>query len=394
MMMAMKGIMKKIRWPQALFLLFVFVLLVEQLSRIALLQHYTWLADSFLHGRLDVSRSDLTNGWVSDMIIVGKKYFWPLGPFPAVLLLPAVAVFGKSLYLSPLLQTAIVAGIVGVGFRLAKEFGHNERAAAWLSFGFVFASVAVGCALVNTPWQIGNTLAALLFLLAALFYQKKNSPYLIGALCGAALLSRYTAGLGIIFFVAAEILERKPRRETLLRLVRLSLPFGAGVLLLMLYNAARLGNPFDTGYSHHFLNPGPIKDSLARGVFGYWNVPRNFYYYFLKLPEWYDRPRINYEGLSFFLISPLFVFAGFGRRTKFFWPAVAVTVPALVVYLSYFTTGFVQFGPRYLVELLPFWYLVLLEYFKNKGGLKSGHLFLIGASAVLNLVLFIVYCRP
>ncbi len=383
---------KKVNWPLAAFTALTLVLVSAHLFRPALYQHYAWLADGFLRGRLDIPRQDLANGLVSDLVVIGGRYFFPLGPLPAVLLIPLVAVFGTSLLVEPVFQAVVVLSAALACYFTARRFSLTKSDATWLAFAFVFSSVAIGCALLNTPWQIGNMLAALFFLLAGYAQIQKKSPLIVGALCGAALVTRYTAGLGIIFFIAAECFERRPWREQLSRFAKMGAPYVGFLLLLLWYNAARFGSAFDTGYSRHFLYPGAIKDSLAQGVFGLRNVGRNFYYYFLKLPEWRGRPWVSQEGLSFFILSPIFLLAVRGRRLKYFWPAVAVTVPSLAVCLAYFTTGFVQFGPRYLVELLPFWFLVLLECVKKQGGLKLWNRGLIAASAALNIALFVAYC--
>jgi len=383
---------KSIGWPHLAFVALTFILVTEHALRAAIYQQYAWLANSFLHGRLDILRADLVNGWISDLVIIGGKYYFPLGPLPAVLMVPLVAFYGRSPLIEPVFQTEVVMAIALSCYFTARRFLLSKHDATWLAFAFVFGSVTIGCALANTPWQIGNTLAALFFLLAGYAHHQKKSPIVVGALCGAALLTRYTAGLGIVFFIAAEFFEHKPWREQLARFFKMAAPYAGFLLLLLWYNYARFGNAFDTGYSHHFLYPGEIKDSLARGVFGLRNVGRNFYYYFLKLPEWRGRLRVSLDGLSFFILSPVFLFACRGRHTKYFWPAVIVTLPSLAVCLAYFTTGFAQFGPRYLVELLPFWYLVLLEYFKKQGGLKNWQRWLIAGSATVNIALFVAYC--
>ena len=390
----MPGVFKRISRYHLAFSALALVVIVEQIFMTSAYQHYTWLANSFLHGRLDIPYADFPYGWISDTVIVGGRFYWPLGPLPAVLLTPFVAVFGQADFLQPLLQILIVLGLVYVCFRLAKYFAVSAADAAWLAIAFVFASVTVGCVLVNCPWQIGDTLAALSYLLAAYLYLRGRSLYAVGALCGAAAMSRYTAALGIIFFIVAELRERKPWREQGIRLAKLAAPFVFCGLLLLLYDAARFGNPFDTGHSHHFLYPGAIKDRLAYGVFNLRNVGRNAYYYFLKLPEWAGHLRVSPLGLSFFILSPIFIYAFFARRAKYFWPAVAVTVPALVVSCPTLAPAADQVGPRYLVEILPFWYLVLIEYFKTRGGLSEKHKTLIAASTVLNIILFSLMYWP
>src|SRR3989344_2767126 len=56
-------------------------------------QHFVSLAQSFLQGRVDFSDVPLGTNDYADH---NGKVFWPLGPLPAILLIPAVAVFGSS----------------------------------------------------------------------------------------------------------------------------------------------------------------------------------------------------------------------------------------------------------------------------------------------------------
>ena len=128
-------------------------------------------------------------------------------------------------------------------------------------------------------------------------------------------------------------------------------------------------------------------------------VLTNFYYYFLKglepilkrdyLLVW-PYFRVSPLGLSFFIVAPIFI--------KIFWVklkdkimiyGVITSVIILAVLLAYYNDGSWQFGPRYMLDFLPFLFLLLLSAFKNNK-LASRHYWLITFSALTNFLLFLI----
>src|SRR4029079_3840747 len=89
-----------------------------------------YLADAFLHGRTDIERE--LGPW--DVIRVGSKVYVPFPPFPAVVLMPLVAIVGPLVAdqsesgINALLAASVVGlgwwatGVIGVQ-RLRDRFG-------------------------------------------------------------------------------------------------------------------------------------------------------------------------------------------------------------------------------------------------------------------------------
>ena len=137
----------------------------------------------------------------------------------------------------------------------------------------------------------------------------------------------------------------------------------------------------------------PIRDIRDQhGVFSVKYFFKNFYYYFLKLPESFFK--VSPWGLSFFIVSPIFIKIFWGsikeKIVKFSW------VTSLIILFStliYFTSGWWQFGPRYVLDFLPFWFLLLLYSFKGSQ-LNNYHRLVIGLSSFTNFFLFLsLYIR-
>lgn len=360
---------------------------------VALNEQYAWLAAAFLDGRLGIdAQTVLRHGFVDMAAAPGGLFYWPLGPLPALALMPVVALLGVQPGLQAALQACLGVLMFAVAFMLSRHVGFTRTDAAWHAVAFMFGSVAIGVVMVNTPWQLAGGMSAVLLLLAVLESIKKDRPLVVGTLVGLATASRFTAVLGIAFFIVRELAAGRPRAPLARRLALLLAPIAIAGMALGAYNYARFGAWSDTGLAAHTLAAGAERDRRADGGFRLQNVQRNFIHYFLKLPELHaGMPVVSPYGVSVFLLSPAFLFlVRADRRSSTFAAAIAATAPALAVFMTYFTTGYVQFGPRYLLDILPFWYLVLLETFRRTG-FGAAHKAVIGASVTANAVLFIVF---
>lgn len=368
-------------------------ILIFNLAGISTHQHFAWLAESFWRGRLDIPAERILADSPIDISYRDGRYYWPLEPLPAVLMMPLVPWFGADAQL--LLQITVALSLALLAYRLARLTGFTAPDAVWLSFLFCFGSVAIGVISLNAPWYVGNTVAALCLLAALVEQRSRDRTVVIGFFAGLAWISRLTAGLGTVYFFVCELLRPGSWRSKAGRLVRLAVPVAGGIALAALYNHLRFGSPFDTGHAGHYLRPdGPEARRLAEyGLFSLAHAGRNFYFYFLKLPELYRYlPAVSPYGVSIFLLAPVFILAGRSRvrhRVEFIAVAVA-TAGTLAVFLSYFTTGFWQFGPRYLMDILPYWFLLLLLALRSDG-FGTRHKMMIAASAGLNMTLFVLF---
>src|SRR5579884_1273142 len=157
--------------------------------------HYVYQAESFLHGRWDV---DLPRSLTDIVVLHGKDYtIYP--PFPAVLLMPFVAVFGTAT--SDILFTAVISALnLGVLYLLleqARVLGltrrtwlENAAIAALLWVGSINLWLSLGGDMWYTAHIVGFT-CALLSLLLALQRRFTLSAVYIG--CG--FLTRGTLAL-------------------------------------------------------------------------------------------------------------------------------------------------------------------------------------------------------
>ncbi len=370
-------------------------------------QQFWYLAQSFLHGKLYFLEKP---GYYLDAVYVNGFYYWPLGPFPAIVMMPlALLSQFTGLFLHQgFINFILVIITLWLSFRQAKRFAYSSRDALTLAFAFCFSSVYQYIAFVPWSGMFAQTITVTLLFLAIEEIFTKKRILLIGILFAAILMTRFTAGLGIVFFIALIWMEKKNNLvEKSKKLFTLLIPvFIAGVLLLF-YNYVRFGNMFDNGYmtaNNNFLAESQRYEQLHHGLFKFENIPTNIYYYFIKTLDPVLIPvqtlmgntymlqppyvTVRYPGTSFFIVSPIFLYIFKNRlRSNLAKSALITCIIILIPLMLYYWPGWRQVGPRYMLDLLPFMYLLLLESFPKRK-LSSVVILIIFASALLNFYLF------
>jgi hypothetical protein len=186
----------------------------------------------------------------------------------------------------------------------------------------------------------------------------KGRGWLVGLAFGVAVMSRQPALLSLPFFVGSLWrTDSTSTRRNLNREIWFAVAFGALMAFDAFYNTTRFGSPFDNGYRRVIL--ATTADRFRQwGLFSFNYVADNAKTYFLKLPEnlpdfpWYD-PTMG--GFSILISTPallLAIAADYRRRVNLLALAACISIQAF--YLTYFWTGYEQFGCRYSIDYLPF----------------------------------------
>jgi hypothetical protein len=360
------------------------------------LQQYSLLAEAFLEGRLDV-RPDVS-AYDEPTHHEGARYV-PMGPAPAVLLVPFVAAgralgfFFRQGYLAPLLS----AGVLWLAWRLALGLGHRREDAFLLAFAYVFGSAYIGQAALPISNFFAHVVVTALLLAALLEQEGRRRPLLLGVLLAAAMATRFTAGVAVLYFAARAALAPGTPAERAQRLAWMALPLLAVGTLLLAYNAARFGDPFDTGYASQAVPDAAQHAARSYGLTSLRHLPGNLYYMLLSLPipvfaegtvSVFTAPffRPNPWGMSLFVTSPwlayLFALRRPDRRTKLLLAtAVCVAAPLLFTW----SMGYAQYGYRFALDFLPFLWLALAVGMRDRfGGLTTGFKALAVAAALVN----------
>lgn len=381
-----------------------FLILTARLNmRVRSEQQFAFLAQSFLHGNLGF---EAMPGWgLGDTSPSNGHYYWPLGPFSAVVLMPfelvagAFGVFFYQGYLQPLLVVAVLV----IVYCISRITGYGVEDAAYLAFGFGFATAFLGVAVWPWSWYFSQVITCLLLFAAIAEMTTRRRPWLLGILFGLVLATRVTAVVGVFWSAAGVLFARDPWRKKFVSLIAMGLPIVAAAALLMVYNHARFGNPLDPGYAEQIIPlTSPEGQNRAVGIFNVHHIPRNLYTLVLEPPRPVRRSDVsfvltfpyvvdNQGGMAFWVTSPCLLYL-LGLRYRdgtsrlLLLTSLLIAVPLLMSYAP----GGRQFGYRYSLDFLPFlYYLLLRNYRQQRGDLTTGFKTIILGSAAWNLYLFI-----
>jgi hypothetical protein len=321
--------------------------------------YFNGLADAFLHGQLHLRT--LPQSFHDLSIFQNRAYlYWP--PFPALVLLPFVALWGigfSDILFTIVLGAANVA-LVAVLLQQAQRRGlidSTPTQRALLVLTFALGSVHVTLAPYGRVWYtaqlIGFACVALAYL-ATLTLRGWRAFFFTGLALACALLTRNH--LVLVGVWPAVFLLREHRNTRWIGLLRSSLagllPIVGAVALLGLYNWARFGSFTDNGLDYHRMARMFRLDYAQYGAFNLHYLPTNLRYQLLAYPFPWDRE--STLGGSLFLLTPVFVAAFWGLIVgKPRWSVAGlggsialVAIPILLL----MGTGWHQFGPRYTLD--------------------------------------------
>lgn len=342
--------------------------------------HFVYLADAFLHGRLGVSGGGTV---LAEIVPLHGNYYVVYPPMPAVLLLPFVAIFGTTVD-QGLMSIFLACIAVAATWLMLKKIGVKANKALWLTALFGFGTCFWFIASVGSAWYIEHVSAVLFLTLAIIFALYRKNPFFTGLLLGFAFLSRLPVILSFPFFLLL-IYEQNSEWKPRLKQVAYFL-IGLGILVAVyeLYNFGRWGVFSDLGYS---LIPGIQQDPyFTNGIFSLSYIPRNVYAIFFQGPILlnnfpYFEP--NWMGLGLFFTTPAFIYIFKGpwnRLSKYAALAVACILPILI---THGTVGFTQFGYRFSLDFTPFLMLLAAKGMRENLGWEEKTLIIL--SILINL---------
>jgi hypothetical protein len=380
------------RWIFLLFILFVFF------SNFLVMwgeQHFSFLAQSFLHGKLYFMENP--SRW-EDTAFYNGEHYWPLGPFPAMLLIPFVWLFSLFglFFKQGFLQFFLFIGVGYLFYLIALRKGFSKEDSWFWAFAFCFGSVFIGISTVPFSWQFAQVITTFLLFMAFYEYANRKRYWLLGIYMSLAFLTRLSAGLGIIFFILEIILRSRQRMRDLIILL---LPFVIAINILAWYNYARFGSITEHGYSMQIILE-PLLTARDYGLFNPIHIPGNLYYFLLSTPLPVFKDNISHVlkfpflannpwGMSIFITSPYLFLLFFQKHkdaeSKLIW--ITVGIVALIIFSNY-GIGYRQFGYRYSLDFLPWLFFLLIKNWQGKKLIPNWLKRFIVISAIVNLYLF------
>ena len=337
-------------------------------------QYFVPLADAFLHGRLYLVNPP---GYLDELVAVGGRYYVIFPPLPAVLLMPAVALWGPDLDQAwPSLTLAALC--VPLVWFLARRLELKPEPSVWLAILLGFGTTFWYTGVEGSAWYTAHIVAVFFLLLGILEALGRRRPFWMGLCLGLAALSRLTVVLGLPFFLAMTY-QGDDRRTTLKRWAGIGLGLALPLGLLAVYNHARFGDPWTMGYHliPHFLEEKtPLYEQTYKygRVFDVRYLPRHVYAILFQPPVYVDRfPYFipNWLGMGLFFTTPAFlrVFsAPWERVTRAAILAIALISIPIVTHGG---IGDTQFGYRFSLDVTPFLLILLARTFHRGFGWRE-----------------------
>jgi len=339
--------------------------------------HFLYQADAFLHGELAIraAKPPTDNDWVRH----AGKVFVSFPPFPAVVVMPLVAVWGVKAWDS--LFWSVLAGLgpalLYVLLRRMRELGMTERSARddlLLTVLFAFGSVFFYVAVQGPVWFAAHVVAVPLIALYVLCSLRAAQPFWAGLLLGCAFMTR-TSTLFLGFFFVFEAWSQAPGdlRAVVKKLAVFAAPLLVIGVLAMVMNYARFHDPFEFGHSLLEIRwRGRIE---KWGLFNYHYLGRNLAVMLASLP-WLTAAApyvmISRHGLALWVTTPQLLMVPWPKRVSPTLIGLAVAAGAVAfVNLLYQNSGWIQFGYRFSLD-----YAVLLFVMLALGGRRFGKAFI------------------
>jgi hypothetical protein len=321
--------------------------------------YFSYLADAFLHGQLHLR---LQPESLHDLVIYEGNIYLYWAPFPAILLMPFVALFGVHInnLLFGILLGVLNGSMVALLLKQLDKKGIlvlDVSRRGLLVLFFALGSVLFPMAPEGDVWrlsQLTGSLFVILAYLAAVSFRGGWAFFLTGlAFCGALATRNQLLFTG--FWPAYYLLSTHYRegRGKIARNIILGLfPVVLAIAGLAWYNWARFGSPTDVGISHHNMAEIFRADYAKYGYFHIHYLPVNLYYQYVFYPfPWRSE---SLMGGSLFLLSPVLfgVFWGIARgrpRLSVLFLVLSILVTNIPILLL-MGTGWTQMGPRYTLD--------------------------------------------
>ncbi len=352
--------------------------------------HYAHLANAWLHGRQDLANGPPPYALGNDFAQFEGKTYISFPPFPAVLMLPMVALAGGP---ENFRDGQFIVWLAGIGpaclflvlekLRRTRRSERSERENGILALLFAFGTVYFFTAVEGTVWFAAHVVGVGLLALYALFALDAERPLLAGTMLACAFATRppmlLTAPLFFLETIRISakggipseggLVERARKTVQSLDLATLArrtgnfvAPVAACVLILSWMNFQRF-HVWNPTVGHEYLTVAWSGRIHKWGLFGYHYLSKNLGCMLSVLPwlppkgtaiGWLSGSggappiQINEHGLALWFTTPFYLWLLWPKKRGFLHHAtlLAVAGPACMV-LLYQNSGWRTFGYRF-----------------------------------------------
>jgi hypothetical protein len=319
-------------------------------------------------------------------------------PFPAVVMLPQVAVHGRRAndVVPTVLLAALVLPLAFATLGRLRAAGLSRRTPVedlWLAACLAFGTVFFFSAVQGRVWFTAHVVGVVLGLGYAWATIGVRHPIVAGLCLGLAALTRTPmAFLFPLFLFEAWRVAGPDRRRFALTCARFAAPVVVIAIVGVVLNLVRFDQP--TEFGHSYLAVRQQAQMEETGLFSLDYLSRNLAVAFTLLPRFsgeYPYVQVGGHGLALWLTTPILFFLLWPRERgpwhRPLWITVAViAIPSLL----YQNSGWLQFGYRFALD-----YLALLVLLLAVGGRPLGRTgkALIAAGIAINLFGAITFAR-
>lgn len=338
--------------------------------------HYVYLAQSLLQGKLELLQAQPPGS--NDWALYDGRWYVSFPPFPAVVIAPAVALFGLSVW--DRLFWAIAAGVAPallyLWLRWLREHRESERGARddlLLTGLFALGTPYYYTSVQGTVWFAAHVVTCALIALFLLCATRARRPWLAGLALGLAFMTRgpTLVAFSLFFLVQALAQARLPGTTAPARLrdlfsgldlrrasgllVRFAIPLLGVLAIAMWMNYARFEDPFEAGHSHLQIRWRARIETW--GLFNYHYLARNLAVLLTSLPWFSGVPpylKISRHGLALWVTTPQLWLVLWPKRHSLLITSLGLAAAAVALGDAlYQNSGWVQFGYRFGLDYMP-----------------------------------------
>jgi hypothetical protein len=337
--------------------------------------HFAHLAKGWLEGRLDLGGPPPAYAGNNDFALYQDRWYVVFPAFPAVLLLPAVAIAES---VERVRDGQIFVWLAGIGpallflalerLRDRGRTSRDERDNLLLAIIFAIGTVYFFTAEQGTVWFAAHVVGVALATFYLFASVDAEHPLLAGIALGLGFWTRAPLLFAFPFFLLEA--HRRFRTEgtmaiSVRRVAWFTLPVVLLLGLALVHNQVRFGDPFEYGY--RFLTVGWKARMEKWGLFSYHYFPRNLGVILTSLPFYNKVPtpdvarfQISIHGLALWATTPIYLYLLWPEKKDETWRALLLTVLLVALpSLFYQNTGQSQFGYRFSNDFAPFLFALL-----------------------------------
>lgn len=380
------------------------------------LDYFNLLAQSIINFRLDLNNL----GTTYDLSYYNNKWYGPWGVIPALILIPIQLIKGNfipTFYLSVLFSSLNTVLMYLLLLRLRREFLPGLSILGiyvCLSF-FAFGTTQFYVGTLGSIWHVDQITTSFLGTLGVYIIFRKRRKlihYFVSMVClSLAVLGRPTIALLAILPITLYIFDLQ-KRKALTSLQKLKKIFIKEIILLcipliffsiifFLYNYVRFGNIFEYGFNYIHESSYLAQLREESGPFSIRNIFRNLWYMVFELPTINFKHNnifnFNLNGNSIFFLSPPLLAIFFTSPLRkisgkfifdsYIFPLWITIIITLFPSWMHYSSGWMQFGYRYSLDIMVLLFLLFL--FGIKGKLNMLYIF----GIIFSIIMYILGIR-